>query len=77
MLLLKCLWEAAWAPKVFDVIFFQLGNLSVGSGTLYFFFKQMLWLQDVSIREDIVILHQNHDLPIIRLTKNQDDKVIV
>ena len=32
-----------------------------------FFWNSPLWLQDVSIREDIVILHQIHDLPIIWL----------
>ena len=58
MLLLQCLWETTWALESFDVCFFketlvfpgQLWNLAVVSGTLYFF-KQPLWLQDVSIRE--------------------------
>ena len=52
--------------------------LNIGvSVTPYILLNSPSWLQDVSIREDIKILHQNLDLPIIWLTRNQDDTDIV
>ena len=76
-------WDGLGA-KDFDVVFsnkpchfginWAILRLVLG---LNMFLNSPLWLQDVTIREYIVILHQNHELPIIWLIKSLDDMVIV